>query len=172
MDRHAANALAVAEWLEEQPEVLSVDYAGLASNPYHPVATRYLTRGFGSVFSFTLAGGVDVARTFIDAVEVFTRMTHLGDVRSLILHPGTTSHVLRTEEEQRRSGIWPGLIRLSVGIEDVADLIDDLDGAFRALRASSTDDSAAESEPVLEPVPVLAAGATILATDATAAVAR
>jgi O-acetylhomoserine (thiol)-lyase len=136
MDRHAANALAVARWLEEQPEVLSVDYAGLPSNAFHDVAVRYLPRGFGSVFSFTLAGGADVARTFIDAVEVFTRMTHLGDVRSLILHPATTSHVLRTEEEQRRSGIWPGLIRLSVGIEDVEDLIDDLDGAFRVLRTA------------------------------------
>jgi O-acetylhomoserine (thiol)-lyase len=74
-------------------------------------------------------------------------MTHLGDVRSLILHPGTTSHVLRTEEEQRRSGIWPGLIRLSVGIEDVEDLIDDLDGAFRVLRAAPVVAAAADAEP-------------------------
>lgn len=148
MDRHAANALAVARWLEQQPEVLSVDYAGLPSNAFHDVAVRYLSRGFGSVFSFTLAGGVDVARTFIDSVEVFTRMTHLGDVRSLILHPGTTSHVLRTEEEQLRSGIWPGLIRLSVGIEDVEDLIDDLDGAFRVLRAADVTPLRDEASPI------------------------
>jgi O-acetylhomoserine (thiol)-lyase len=144
MDRHSANALAVARWLEQQPEVLSVDYAGLESNEYHEIAKRYLTRGFGSVFSFTLAGGAEIARTVIDAVEVFTRMTHLGDVRSLILHPASTSHVLRSPEEQRRSGIWPGLIRISVGIEDVEDLVADLDAAFEVLRAASRGSLAGE----------------------------
>jgi O-acetylhomoserine (thiol)-lyase len=147
MERHAANALAVARWLEEQPEVLSVDYAGLESNAYHDVAVRYLPRGFGSVFSFTLAGGADVARTFIDSVDVFTRMTHLGDVRSLILHPASTSHVQRTEEQQRHAGIWPGLIRLSVGIEDVEDLIDDLEAALGAVRRAAGVPAAAVATP-------------------------
>lgn len=135
IERHSANALAVAEWLEEQPEVLSVDYAGLPSSPFHELARRYLPRGAGSVFSFTLAGGAELARAVIDAVELFTHMSHLGDVRSLILHPASTSHSSRSDEELRAAGIWPGLLRVSIGIEDADDLIRDLDRAFAAARA-------------------------------------
>lgn len=134
VERHSANALAVARWLEQQAEVHSVDYSGLESNPFHELARKYLPRGQGSVFSFTLRGGLDAARNFINAVEVFTHMTHLGDVRSLILHPTTTSHNLRTDEELSQAGIWPGTLRVSIGIEDLPDLIRDLERGLAAVR--------------------------------------
>ena len=133
--RQSANALGVAQWLEQQPEVHSVDYAGLASNPFHDLAKHYLPDGQGSVFSFTLVGGLDSARHFVNALEVFTHMTHLGDVRSLILHPSTTSHTQRTADELSQAGIWPGTLRVSIGIEDLPDLIDDLERGLAALRA-------------------------------------
>ncbi len=135
VERHSANALAVAQWLEQQDEVHSVDYSGLASSPYHALAERYLPNGQGSVFSFTLRGGLDAARSFVNALDVFTHMTHLGDVRSLILHPGTTSHNQRTDDELSQAGIWPGTLRVSIGIEDVADLIRDLDRGLTAVRS-------------------------------------
>ncbi|MBT1545180.1 O-acetylhomoserine aminocarboxypropyltransferase/cysteine synthase family protein [Curtobacterium aurantiacum] len=136
VERHCANALAVASWLDQQPEVTSVDHAGLASSPFHDLAQRYLPRGAGSVFAFTLAGGEAAARAFIDAVQLFSRMTHLGDVRSLILHPATTTHAGRTPQERAEQGIDDGLIRLSVGIEDVADLLRDLERGFAAVRSA------------------------------------
>ncbi|CAN5128765.1 bifunctional o-acetylhomoserine/o-acetylserine sulfhydrylase [soil metagenome] len=134
VERQSHNALGVARWLEQQPEVHSVDYSGLESNPFHDLALRYLPLGQGSVFSFTLRGGVDAARRFVNALEVFTHMTHLGDVRSLILHPGTTSHNQRTDDELSQAGIWPGTLRLSIGIETLADLIRDLDNGLDAVR--------------------------------------
>ena len=135
VERQSRNALAVARWLEQRPEVHSVDYSGLESSPYHALAERYLPRGQGSVFSFTLRGGVEAARAFFDAVEIFTRMTHLGDVRSLVIHPASTSHAARTEDERRAAGVWPGMLRLSIGIEDEVDLLADVE---RALRAAAT----------------------------------
>jgi O-acetylhomoserine (thiol)-lyase len=135
VERQSANALGVARWLEQQPEVQSVDYSGLESNPYHALAQRYLPDGQGSVFSFTLSGGTDAARAFIDALQVFTHMTHLGDVRSLVLHLATTSHNQRTPEQLERAGILPGSIRLSIGIEDLPDLTADLDRGLAAVRA-------------------------------------
>jgi len=137
VERHSRNALAIARWLEAQPEVSSVDYSGLESNPHHELAQRYFPRGTGSVFSFTLRDGQEAARTVIDAVELFSRMTHIGDVRSMILHPATTSHARVASEDRARFGIHDGLIRLSVGIEDEADLITDLQRAFQALRAGA-----------------------------------
>jgi O-acetylhomoserine (thiol)-lyase len=135
VERHSRNSLAIARWLEEQPEVESVDYPGLESNPSHALAVKYYPRGTGSVFGFTLRGGVAHARTLIDALEIFSRMSHMGDVRSLVLHPGTTSHAHLTPEERARLGIGPGLVRLSVGLEDEPDLIADLEQAFEAVRA-------------------------------------
>ncbi|MFK4761513.1 O-acetylhomoserine aminocarboxypropyltransferase/cysteine synthase family protein [Microbacterium sp. ZW T5_45] len=137
LDRHTRNALAIATWLEQQPEVSSVDYPGLASNPFHALAQKYYPRGAGSVFAFTLAGGEASAKVLYDAVEVFTRMTHIGDVRSLILHPPTTTHSKLSQAARDRAGIHPGLLRLSVGIEDVDDLIADLERAFRVLRGEN-----------------------------------
>lgn len=134
VERHSKNALGVAQWLEQQAEVHSVDYSGLESSPYHALATEYLPDGQGSVFSFTLRGGLPAARAFVNALSVFTHMTHLGDVRSLILHPGTTSHNQRTDDELSQAGIWPGTLRVSIGIEDLADLIRDLDRGLDAVR--------------------------------------
>ncbi|MBO0982532.1 O-acetylhomoserine aminocarboxypropyltransferase/cysteine synthase family protein [Rathayibacter sp. SD072] len=131
--RHQSrSALRIAQWLEARPEVESVDYSGLASSPSHEVARRYLPRGQGSVFSFTVRGGEEAARRFTDALGLFTRMTHLGDVRSLVLHPASTTHTQRTVQEREAAGIGPGLLRLSIGIEDVEDLIDDLEAGLLA----------------------------------------
>ena len=137
VERQSQNALGVARWLEQQPEVHSVDYSGLESNPFHSLAQRYLPRGQGSVFSFTLRGGIDAARNFVNALEVFTHMTHLGDVRSLVLHPATTSHNQRTDDELSQSGIWPGTLRLSIGIEDLQDLLRDLARGLAAVRGDA-----------------------------------
>ncbi|MGA0567616.1 O-acetylhomoserine aminocarboxypropyltransferase/cysteine synthase family protein [Rathayibacter sp. KR2-224] len=133
--QHSRNALAVAAWLQVQPEVESVDYSGLASSPHHALASKYLPEGQGSVFSFTLHGGEPAARAFYDALRLFSRMTHLGDVRSLALHPASTTHTLLSEQQRLASGIGDGLLRLSVGIEDADDLIRDLARGLEAVRA-------------------------------------
>lgn len=130
--RQSESAHRIALWLEARPEVESVDYCGLESSRYHPLATRLLPRGFGSVFAFTLRGGLSAAIRFHDATRLISRMTHLGDVRTLILHPGSTTHAPRTEEERLAEGITPGLLRLSIGIEDVDDLLADLEQCFAA----------------------------------------
>ncbi len=151
--QHSRNALAVARWLQEQPEVESVDYSGLASSPHHELARRYLPRGQGSVFSFTLAGGEPAARAFYDALRLFSRMTHLGDVRSLVLHPASTTHTLLTDEERIAGGIGPGLLRLSIGIEDADDLIRDLARGIRAVRAAAAIRRAQPRAPARPPSP-------------------
>jgi len=137
VERQSQNALGIARWLEEQPEVHSVDYAGLPSSPFHELAQRYLPDGQGSVFSFTLRGGLAAARTFVNTLEVFTHMTHLGDVRSLVLHPQSTSHNQRSDDELSQAGIWPGTLRVSIGIEQLDDLIDDLERGLAAVRAET-----------------------------------
>lgn len=130
VDRQSANALAVAQWLAARPEVASVEYAGLPSHRDHALAVRDLEAGFGSVFTFTLRGDADTAQRFVEALDVFTHMTHLGDVRSLVLHPASTSHAFLTEAERRAVGVEPGTLRVSIGIEDVADLVGDLGAAL------------------------------------------
>ena len=126
VDRQSRSALAVARWLAEHDAVERVDYVGLPSHPDHDTAVRYLRGGYGSVFTVTLRGGLPAAKSFVEGVRVFTHMTHIGDVRSLVLHPASTSHVLRTADERERLGIRPGTVRLSIGIEDIDDLIEDL----------------------------------------------
>lgn len=136
VQRHSESAQRIAAWLEGHPAVESVDYSGLASSPYRALAEQYLPRGQGSVFAFTLHGGRDAAKTFTNSVRLFTRMTHLGDVRSLLLHPASTTHVNRTEDERVAAGIGQGLLRVSIGLEDVEDLIADLDRALAAVQAA------------------------------------
>jgi len=133
VERQSRNALEIARWLEAQDAVESVDYVGLESHPDHALARRYLRGGYGSIFTFTLRGGLDAARGVIEGVEVFTHMTHIGDVRSLVLHPATTSHAYRTDEERAVLSIRPGTLRVSIGIEDVADLIGELSRVFAAI---------------------------------------
>ncbi|MFF5626400.1 O-acetylhomoserine aminocarboxypropyltransferase/cysteine synthase family protein [Microbacterium sp. NPDC012755] len=130
VERQSRNALDVARWLEAHDAVERVDYAGLESHPDHALAQRYLGGGHGSIFTFTLRGGLEAARDVVESVSVFTHMTHIGDVRSLVLHPATTSHAYRTQEERDALGIRPGTLRVSIGIEDVDDLIADLSRAL------------------------------------------
>lgn len=137
LQRQSENALAVAQWLQARPEVAVVDYVGLPSHPHHALGERYLRGGSGAVFTFTLRGGLDAARHVVESVSVFTHMTHIGDVRSLVLHPASTSHVARTVEQRETAGVFPGTLRFSVGIEDVGDLIADLETVFAALPASA-----------------------------------
>ncbi|GAA0531318.1 bifunctional o-acetylhomoserine/o-acetylserine sulfhydrylase [Saccharopolyspora thermophila] len=135
IDRHVRNAQAIAEWLSERDEVESVHYAGLPTSRWYELGRRYLPRGAGAVVSFELRGGVDAGRAFVDGVQLFSHLVNIGDVRSLIAHPASTTHSQLTESEQRLAGVTPGLVRLSVGIEDVEDLKADLESGFRAAKA-------------------------------------
>jgi O-acetylhomoserine (thiol)-lyase len=138
MDRHVDNALKVAQYLEEHPQVAWVSYAGLPSHPQHELARKYLPRGPGAVFSFGIKAkaGEDVRLTgkhFIERLKLFSHLANIGDVRSLVIHPASTTHQQLTDEELQDCGVGPELIRLSIGIETVEDLLWDLDQAFHAL---------------------------------------
>jgi O-acetylhomoserine (thiol)-lyase len=130
MERHLSNSLTIARWLSEHPQVESVDYAGLAGHPAHELAKRLYGGRSGSVFSVTVRGGETGARRFLDGLRVISRMTNIGDTRSMALHPATTTHASFSQDLRDRLGIAPGLIRLSIGIEDVNDLVADLDLAL------------------------------------------
>jgi len=135
IERHVENALAVARWLEAHPDVATVDYSGLDSSPWHAAAQKYAPRGVGAVLSFELKGGVDAGRTLVDSVELFSHVANIGDVRSLIIHPASTTHSQLTPEQQLTAGVTPGLVRLSVGLEHIDDIIADLEAGFAAARA-------------------------------------
>ena len=135
LERHVQNAQALAEWLEQRDEVEKVYYAGLPSNEYYSAAQKYLPRGAGSIVSFEVRGGAEAARAFVDGTELFTQLVNIGDVRSLIVHPASTTHSQLSEEELLAAGSTPGLVRLSVGIENVEDLKADLEAGFRAAKA-------------------------------------
>ncbi|MEU4804109.1 bifunctional o-acetylhomoserine/o-acetylserine sulfhydrylase [Actinosynnema sp. NPDC023587] len=126
MDRHVANARAVADWLVEQPSVTEVHYAGLPGSPWHDAARRYHPLGVGAIVSFELAGGLAAGRRFVERVELFSHLANIGDVRSLVIHPASTTHAQLTPAQQVASGVTPGLVRLSVGVEGVEDLLADL----------------------------------------------
>jgi len=130
MERHLSNSLAIAEWLTGHPSVECVDYAGLPGNSRTELAQRLYGGRSGSVFSVTVRGGEAGARRFLDRLRVISRMTNIGDTRSMALHPATTTHLSFSQELRDRLGISPGLIRLSIGIEDVNDLVADLDRAL------------------------------------------
>jgi O-acetylhomoserine (thiol)-lyase len=137
VQRQSETALAVARWLEAQPDVESVNYVGLESHPSFALAQRYLPNGSGAVLGFSLRGGHAAVERFYNAVELFSRMTHIGDVRSLILHPGSTTHAHLDGSIRARTGIGAGLLRLSIGLEDPDDLIEDLERGFAAVRGDS-----------------------------------
>ncbi|GAA4141437.1 O-acetylhomoserine aminocarboxypropyltransferase/cysteine synthase family protein [Leifsonia shinshuensis] len=151
-------ALAVARWLERKPEVASVDYAGLESHPSHDLARRYLPRGAGAILGFTLVGGAAAAQRFYDAVTLFSRMTHIGDVRSLILHPATTTHAHLQRDVREATGIGDGLLRLSIGLEDPTDLIADLERGIAAVTGQAGVAATTATTPNREPRLVVAAG--------------
>jgi O-acetylhomoserine (thiol)-lyase len=135
IERHSANALAVATWLQARPDVAWVNYPGLATHPSHEVAKRTLTGGFGGMITFGIKGGVDAGRKLIDNVKLFSLLANVGDAKSLIIHPASTTHQQLTAEEQVTTGVTEDLIRLSIGIEHIDDILADLDQALAAAAA-------------------------------------
>jgi O-acetylhomoserine (thiol)-lyase len=130
IQRHSSNALVMARWLSQDPRVEWVSYPGLETHPEHGNAAKYLRGGFGGVLTFGVKGGHAVARALIDRVKLFSLLANVGDAKSLIIHPASTTHEQLSPEQQRATGVTPELVRLSVGIEDVQDLISDLDQAL------------------------------------------
>ena len=135
MEAHSRNALAVAEWLERQPAVSWVKYPGLQSSPYRAMAAKYLPKGQGSVMTFGIKGGTEAGRKLIDSVRIFSHLANLGDAKSLIIHPASTTHQQLSDEQQLEAGVSKDLVRLSVGIEDVEDLLWDLEQSIAASQA-------------------------------------
>lgn len=134
MDRHVENATAVASWLERRDEVAWVQYAGLDSSPWRARQQRYLPKGAGAILSFGIRGGADAGRRFIEGLELFSHLANIGDVRSLAIHPASTTHSQLTETEQATAGVTPDLIRLCVGLETLDDILADLEAGFRAAK--------------------------------------
>ncbi len=132
MERHVANAQKVAEFLEGHPRVAWVSYAGLPSSPFHALGKKYMPSGAGSVFTFGVTGGYAEGIRLVEAVRLFSHLANVGDTRSLILHPASTTHRQLSEEQRLAAGAGPDVIRLSVGLETAADLIRDLDMALAA----------------------------------------
>ena len=130
MDRHLANAMSVATHLEKHPKVSWVKYASLASSPYHVLAQKYTPKGAGAVFSFGLQDGYEAGKKFINNLKLFSHLANVGDARSLVIHPASTTHQQLGMAEQKAAGVTPELIRLSIGLEDVEDLIWDIDQAL------------------------------------------
>jgi O-acetylhomoserine (thiol)-lyase len=132
-ERHSDNALKLAHYLNEHPKVDYVNYPGLESSPYHENAKKYLRRGFGAVLSFKLKGTLEEADQLVDSLQLIIHTANVGDAKTLIIHPASTTHQQLDEEEQKASGVFPGLLRISVGIEHIDDIINDLDQALSNL---------------------------------------
>jgi len=130
MERHCANAMTVAQWLEKHPSVAWVNYAGLPSNKYNALARKYLPKGAGSIFTFGVKGGYEVGMKVVDSVDLFSHVANIGDAKSLIIHPASTTHRQLTDEQRVAAGAGPDVIRLSIGIETVEDIIADLEQAL------------------------------------------
>jgi O-acetylhomoserine (thiol)-lyase len=131
VQRHADNTLALAQWLEGHPDVAWVSYPGLPSHPYHAAAKRYLTNGFGGVLAFGIKGGLEAGKRFIDGVKLASHLANVGDAKTLVIHPASTTHQQLGEAEQKSAGVSPDLIRVSVGIEHIEDIQADFERAFR-----------------------------------------
>jgi O-acetylhomoserine (thiol)-lyase len=132
MERHSENAMAVAEWLVKHPRVEWVRYPGLQSDPSHEVAHRYLENGYGGMVVFGIKGGSKAGKAFINAAELFSHVANVGDAKSLAIHPASTTHSQLSDDQQRAAGLMPELVRLSVGLEHIDDIIADLDKALAA----------------------------------------
>ncbi|MGI5129431.1 O-acetylhomoserine aminocarboxypropyltransferase/cysteine synthase family protein [Pseudonocardia sp. CA-107938] len=132
MEAHVANARIVAEWLAADPRVSYVRWAGLPDHPHHDRAARYLPKGPGAVFSFGVAGGREAGQRFIESVQLASHLANIGDARTLVIHPGSTTHQQLTDDQLRDAGVPPDLVRISVGIEDPEDILWDLDQALAA----------------------------------------
>ena len=132
MERHAQNAVAVARWLDEHPLVPWVNFAGLPQSPFYERCQKYLPKGPGSIFTFGIKGGREAGRSFIEAVKLHSHLANVGDAKSLVIHPGSTTHQQLTDEEQIAAGLSPDMIRISVGLENIEDILWDLDQALTA----------------------------------------
>jgi O-acetylhomoserine (thiol)-lyase len=143
MERHSANALAVAKHLEGHPGVEWVNYPGLESSKYHARAKKYLPDGASALVTFGIKGGFEAGKKFIDALKLFSLLANIGDAKSLVIHPASTTHQQLSVEEQAATGVTPELVRLSVGIEDIRDLLADLD---RAIETANGHASACQAE--------------------------
>ena len=134
MDRHLENAQAVATWLEAHPDVEKVHYASLASSPWHALAKKYTPKGSGAVLSFELKAGIEAGKKFVESLDLFSHVANIGDVRSLVIHPATTTHSQLSPQEQLEAGVTPGLVRLSIGLENIVDIKADLEAGFKATK--------------------------------------
>ena len=134
MDRHLQNALAVAQWLAKHNQVESVSYSGLPSSTWHSNALKYASKGAGAVMAFDIKGGLEAGKKFVEGLSLFSHVANIGDVRSLVIHPASTTHSQLTPAEQITAGVTPGLVRLSVGIENIKDIQADLEKAFAAAK--------------------------------------
>ena len=134
IERHVENAQKVAEFLEARDEVESVNYAGLPSSPWFERGKKYAPLGTGAVLAFEIKGGIEAGKKFVEALELHSHVANIGDVRSLVIHPASTTHSQLTPEEQLSAGVTPGLVRLAVGIEGIEDILADLDAGFRAAK--------------------------------------
>jgi O-acetylhomoserine (thiol)-lyase len=143
VERHVSNAQRVAEYLVGHPDVLSVNYAGLPTSPWYEVGRRIAPKGTGAVLAFELAGGVAAGKAFVDALTLHSHVANIGDVRSLVIHPASTTHQQLTPQEQLTTGVTPGLVRLAVGIEGIDDILADLEQGFAAARQVQSDTAAA-----------------------------
>ena len=130
MKKHSENALAIAAWLEEQPEVAWVNYPGLSSSKYNALAKKYLPKGESGIVTFGLKGGFEAAKKVADNTKLFSLLANIGDSKSLIIHPASTTHQQLSEEAQKETGVTQDLVRLSVGLEDIDDLKADLKQTF------------------------------------------
>ena len=136
MERHVRNAAEVARWLEARDEVVWVAYPGLESSPWHARQQQYLPRGGGAILSFGIQGGADAGRRFIEGLELFSHLANVGDVRSLAIHPASTTHSQLTEAEQVSTGVTPDLVRLCIGIESIEDILADLELGFASAKGA------------------------------------
>lgn len=136
MERHVQNAQAVAEYLVARSEVESVQYAGLPTSPWYARGKKYMPKGAGSVLAFVIKGGKEAGQRFADGLELHSMLANIGDTRSLVIHPATTTHAQLSEAEQVAAGVYPGLVRLSVGLESIDDILADLDAGFRAAKSA------------------------------------
>jgi O-acetylhomoserine (thiol)-lyase len=136
MERHIQNAKAVATWLEKRSEVEKVNYASLDSHPHNKWAKKYTPAGSGAVLSFEIKGGIEAGKKFVEALELHSHVANIGDVRSLVIHPASTTHLQLTPQEQLEAGVTPGLIRLAVGIENINDILADIEIGFNAAKGA------------------------------------